>query len=130
LTNLPHPGGSLPCTACHLSCNGAPNTIIGHDHSNPDLVCNYCHDPGTVVVATSVTTGSMMNYRSSGDDEVCTCCHQGTNNVANGVPAAPATPIVPSMPACFSGASAWPLVYPTYDPSTQVFSGGQFLDNQ
>jgi hypothetical protein len=126
LTGLPHPSTTGPCSTCHLSCKaGEENTIVGYDHSNPNYVCNYCHDPSTKVVATNVRTGSMANYRSSSDSQVCTCCHNGTNNGANGVPAAPATPIVPST-TC-TETSAWPLVYPTYDSSKQAFSGGQFF---
>jgi hypothetical protein len=130
LTNLPHPSSSLACGACHASCgSGANNTIIGYDHSDPNYVCNYCHDPGTNVVSTKVSTGSMANYRSSTDSQVCTCCHNGPNNPANGLPAAPATPIVPATPAC-AGTSTWQLVYPTYSGSTKTFSGGQFFNNQ
>jgi hypothetical protein len=111
-----------------VSCgSNAPNTIIGYDHSNPALVCNYCHDPGTKVVATSVSTGSMAVYHSSSDSQVCTCCHQGTNNVAHSLPAAPATPIVPSSPAC-TGTSAWQLITPTYDATSGTFTGGQFFN--
>jgi hypothetical protein len=122
-----HPTSTLTCDTCHLSCGkGAPNTIVAYDHSDPALVCNYCHDPNTKVVATKVTAGSMANYHSSSDSQVCTCCHQGTNNVAQGFPAAPATPVVPSTPAC-TGTSSWQLIFPTYDGATRRFSGGQFF---
>jgi hypothetical protein len=131
LTGLAHPSSSLACTVCHESCAtlGSSNTIIGYDHSDPNLVCNYCHDPGTKVVNTSVTSGSMANYHSSSDSQVCTCCHNGTNNTAHSLPAEPATPIVPSSPAC-TGTSAWQLVFPALGSSTNVFSGGQFFDNE
>jgi hypothetical protein len=126
LTNVPHPSSALGCTTCHLSCGtGAPNTIIAYDHSNPALVCNYCHDPGTKVVATNVTTGSMANYHSSTDSQVCTCCHSQANNAAHSLPPGPVTPIVPSTPAC-TGTSAWQLVLPTNNAG--VFSGGQFFN--
>jgi hypothetical protein len=127
LVNVPHPTSTIACTACHTSCgSNAPNTIIGYDHGNPALVCNYCHDPGTKVVATTVKTGSMAVYHSSVDSQVCTCCHNGTNNVAHGLPADPATPIVPSSPAC-TGTSAWQLVFPTFDGASGTFKGGQFF---
>jgi hypothetical protein len=127
LTGLPHPSSTLVCTTCHSSCgSGSPNTIIGYDHSNPDLVCNYCHDPGTKVVDTKITTRSMANYHSSVDSQVCSCCHDGTNNTAHGLAAEPPTPIVPSSPAC-TGTSSWQLVYPTLDSSNDTFSGGQFF---
>jgi hypothetical protein len=125
LVDLPHPTSSLACSTCHL-CGGGPNTLIGYDHSNTAFVCNYCHDPGTKVVDTSVMTGSMANYRSSSDSQVCTCCHNGTNNGAHMLPPGSPTPIVPSSPAC-TMTDAWPLIFPSYQPSTQTFSGGQFF---
>jgi hypothetical protein len=126
LKNVPHPSSSVGCTTCHLSCGtGAPNTIIAYDHGNPALVCNYCHDPGTKVVATNVKTGSMANYHSSTDSQVCTCCHSQSNNAAHSLPPGTPTPIVPSTPAC-TGTSAWQLVLPTYDGA--AFSGGQFFN--
>lgn len=87
------------------------------------MVCNYCHDPSTQIVATSVRTGSMKNYHSSTDSEVCTCCHRSSNNANFNLPAEPATPIIPTTQC----GGSWPLVYPTWDPSTQAFTGGQFF---
>jgi hypothetical protein len=126
LLNLPHPSGTA-CASCHAACGaGAPNTIIGYDHANPSFVCNYCHDPGTRVVKLGVSTGSMANYRSSSDGQVCTCCHQSSNNAAHGLPPAPAVPVIP--PTLCAGTSAWGLLLPTWDGTRQVYSGGQFFN--
>lgn len=65
----------------------------------------------------------MQNYHSSTDSQVCTCCHSGANNGNFSLPLDPATQIVPST-RC---GGSWPLVYPTWNPSTEAFSGGQFF---
>jgi hypothetical protein len=128
LVGVAHPSSSLPCSTCHLACDaGATNMLIGYDHSDPQLVCNYCHDPSTRVIAIHERSRSMANYRSRVDTEVCTCCHNGTNNPARGFPPAPGTPIVPGI--CEPDADIWQLVYPTLDAATGAFGGGQFQGN-
>jgi hypothetical protein len=128
VVGVPHPSSTLPCSACHLACDaGAPNMLVGYDHSDPNLVCNYCHDPGTKVVAIHERSHSMANYRPRIDTEVCTCCHNGSNNPLHGLPAAPGTPIVPAI--CEPDADTWQLVYPTWDAAASAFAGGQFNGN-